>query len=446
MAEIAIVVPGIMGSVLKLGDEVIWPGPLSSLVFEYKLMDQLMREDLVATDCIRKFFVASQYQCLVDDLETCGFHEADKTLVIAAYDWRKDNALSAETLARHIEAAVANHGDDCSISLIAHSMGGLVSRYYLESGLFNQRKGFGNVRRLVTLGTPHVGAALALPLVLGYEKRLFLSREQVKQVVQDPRYPAGYQLLPPKGEPFAWDGGADRQLNVLDIYDPAVAQRLGLQQANLESASRFRAALDKGRAPAHVRYFCFAGTRQTTATFVSLKAKAQGALESWKSEQEDGGDGTVPTWSSFLPGVQRLFVGGEHGTLYQDDGLRRALANVLGKPGRLAGVPPKLEVSLREKVVNPDAIVHVSITFPTGIAAFTGYLTIERAKIDSATGAVMALDPPEQVQRVEYKGLGLETMSLVFKAPHMRGVYQVAFRDEMNAAPSGIDELIVQST
>jgi hypothetical protein len=110
MTHVAIMVPGIMGSVLKLEDEVIWPGPVTSLLGPYTKMRELMRPDLVATDCIRSYFFTKQYQQLVDDLETCDFHESDQTLAISAYDWRKDNALSAETLARHIEAAVARHG------------------------------------------------------------------------------------------------------------------------------------------------------------------------------------------------------------------------------------------------------------------------------------------------------------------------------------------------
>ena len=133
----------------------------------------MIREDLVATDCIRTFSVTDQYQTLINDLLACGFNEEKQTLIVCAYDWRKDNVQSANVLAGHIDAAVTRYGANSEISLIAHSMGGLISRYYLESGKFNERRGFGNVRRLITLGTPHTGAARALPMVLGTEKQLF---------------------------------------------------------------------------------------------------------------------------------------------------------------------------------------------------------------------------------------------------------------------------------
>src|SRR3712207_7538424 len=51
-----------------------------------------------------------------------------------------------------------SHHGDAEVSLVAHSMGGLISRYYLESGRFNDRPGFRAVRRLITMGTPHRGA------------------------------------------------------------------------------------------------------------------------------------------------------------------------------------------------------------------------------------------------------------------------------------------------
>jgi pimeloyl-ACP methyl ester carboxylesterase len=444
MTAVAILVPGIMGSVLKLGDEIIWPGPVTSLWLPYRKMKELLREDLVATDCIRTFSITNQYQSLIDDLATCGFSEGDGTLVIGAYDWRKDNAGSARNLAEHIDTAVQRHGADVEISLIAHSMGGLVARYYLESGQFKDRAGFGRVRRLITLGTPHNGAALALRLVLGYEKRLFLSAAQVLQATSDPRYPAAYQLFPPAGEPFAWNGAADQQFEPLDIYDTAVAKPLGLVAANIDAAKRFRAGLDLARRPGHVRYFCFAGTQQATATHILLRPAGGGKLRPDAVEEENGGDGTVPTWSGFTSALQRQFVGGEHATIYQNNALRTALATLLGKPGVLAGVPTHVEVSVRDRVVEPGDAVHVVVGFTRVVQDFSGVVTIERAQTDPVTGRALAFDPPQQLYPVTYKGLGMETMALQFQAPDLPGVYRVAFRDDAGAVPSGYDELIVQ--
>src|SRR5947199_6878330 len=115
MTHIVIVVPGIMGSVLKLDDEIIWPGPVSSLFLPYNKMAALMDQRLVATDVIRTFSISVQYQSLLDDLGRCGFVEnppptGKKTLFVCPYDWRKDNALAAIKLADVIDEAFNING------------------------------------------------------------------------------------------------------------------------------------------------------------------------------------------------------------------------------------------------------------------------------------------------------------------------------------------------
>ena len=116
----------------------------------------------------------------------------------------------------------------------------------------------------------------------------------------------------------------------------------------------------------------------------------------------------------------------------------------MGKQEVLKGVPKEAEVSIRSKVVEPRAPVHIAITFDRGLHDFTGVLTIERAVLDAQTGAVLQFDKPQTIHTVEYKGAGLETMSIIIDAPAMRGVYRVAFRDDSVTAPAGYDELIVQ--
>ena len=60
----------------------------------------------------------------------------------------------AEQLAKRIDAILAETGAR-TVSLVGHSMGGLVARAYL------QRHGASRVARVVTIGTPHAGSVLA---------------------------------------------------------------------------------------------------------------------------------------------------------------------------------------------------------------------------------------------------------------------------------------------
>lgn len=71
------------------------------------------------------------------------------------YDWRLDNAKAALRLARVVDQALRETGEK-QVILLAHSMGGLVSRYYCRV-LGGEEKVF----RLFLLASPTLGAALA---------------------------------------------------------------------------------------------------------------------------------------------------------------------------------------------------------------------------------------------------------------------------------------------
>jgi pimeloyl-ACP methyl ester carboxylesterase len=78
----------------------------------------------------------------------------NKDVFVAFYDWRKSVGESAANyLVRWIDRAKAASGSD-KVILVGHSMGGLVSRAYIQGNAYR-----GDVERLITLGTPHRGSA-----------------------------------------------------------------------------------------------------------------------------------------------------------------------------------------------------------------------------------------------------------------------------------------------
>ena len=261
---------------------------------------------------------------------------------------------AAETLANKIEEATVHHGAKIKLTLIAHSMGGLISRYYLESRLFEKRRGFSQIKRLITLGTPHRGAPLALTAALGMEKRLFLNKEQVKELAAQIEFPSLYQLLPPEDEHFVWD---DREAEA-ELAPFSVDRNwkdLGLNRDSLQAARDFSAKLKVLPDPSSdIRYFFFSGTRMSTLCHVRIASGINTPLQVTRVELKDAGDGTVPSWSSGLPGVQGQFVGGEHGSIYKESALLRTLATLLGKKGVLAAVAPSVQIAVREMVVEPE--------------------------------------------------------------------------------------------
>jgi pimeloyl-ACP methyl ester carboxylesterase len=457
MTKVAILVPGIMGSRLELNGELIWPGSLLSLIGPYKKMDKLLAPDLDFPDVIRDFSISEQYDAIIDDLARCGFRESDNppTMYVCPYDWRKDNAESAETLAAKISEVAAAHGGpaNCEISIIAHSMGGLIGRYYLESGKFKDRSGFGSVKRLLTLGTPHRGAPLALLAALGMEKRLFLSAEQVHRLVSDTRFPALYQLMPPPGEPFVWNEDRSSEYSAMDVYEPPLITALGLIEENLEKARKFHAKLDMTKRPDYdgkpVRYFFFVGTRQKTVSGVSLLPPIGGGkYRARRMELEDAGDGTVPIWSGSITGVQGQPVGGEHSTIYKNDLLRRTMGILLGSPGILAApvrTMQRVEVALRERVVNPGDPVNVTLTFGAGVDKLNGRLDVQRALIDEQN-TVAGYANPVSSHSISYAGLNAEKLSVILNAPAVPGVYRVAYTPSGAEESAGKDDLFVQES
>jgi phospholipase A1 len=345
---------------------------------------------------------------LFDTLHKCGFREAERTLYPFPYDWRKSNAAAAQGLAALLDTIAEQQPDE--ILLIAHSMGGLISRYYLESGHFRQRPGIRLVSSLICLETPHYGSPLALTAALGMERRVFLNEQQVYKLVRRSQFPSLYQLLPPPGTPFAWNRELREKLTPMDIYNAKTAERLCayqapdrlLNQQNLASAASFRKSLDLSKRTDSVRYFFFAGTRQRTAT-TSFIIPAGELLEVRNHEVDDGGDGTVPFWSASVTGMQVSAVGGEHGTIYKNEELTDVLKALLGARGMLAAraeLPP--ELSVRDHVVDPGGTFPVALTFRAGIEEVTAEIRIEKLK-DEMT---RTYGPTLSVSQFAYKGGG----------------------------------------
>jgi pimeloyl-ACP methyl ester carboxylesterase len=89
----------------------------------------------------------------VDAFTRAGYTR-DTDLFVAFYDWRKTVGDSAANyLVPWIDRAKSRSGSG-KVILVGHSMGGLVSRAYIQGNGYR-----GDVERLITLGTPHRGSA-----------------------------------------------------------------------------------------------------------------------------------------------------------------------------------------------------------------------------------------------------------------------------------------------
>lgn len=98
------------------------------------------------------------YDNLINTLESAG-HTKNEDLFVFNYDWTKPVDQVANDLKDYIDETVDPPKDESSgkeITLIGHSLGGLVARSYIQENL-----GHHQVNQLITLGSPHHGAVQA---------------------------------------------------------------------------------------------------------------------------------------------------------------------------------------------------------------------------------------------------------------------------------------------
>lgn len=249
------------------------------------------------------------------------------------YDWRLDNRINAKRLADQaldrLKKWRASSGNaQAKLVLIGHSMGGLVSRYFLEC-----LGGWRDARALFTLGTPHQGSLSAVDfLVHGMKKGIGPLGLDLSPLLRS--YPSVYQLLPIYRCIDTGDGAPSL------VKDAAAAGRLPnvhadrAQQARdfhreIEDAQK-RNARESAYAENGYRLVPLVGIEQPTLQSARVTGTEVELLRSLEGH-DDAGDGTVPRVSATpieLEGQEReIFAAEMHGSLQNGDG---TLANLKG--------------------------------------------------------------------------------------------------------------------
>lgn len=243
---------GILGSKLKdeNTDEELWFGPLWKLLFHHH-GDLAMEIDPATLQpqagSLTPFAIADNtagkdyYGNVLRTLDEVGGYEMAapgqevrpgvKYYYPFHYDWRLDNAHNAARLADFIDQIRVDFGDPgLKVDILAHSMGGLIARYYIRYGRFDVLDGnefpvnmYGGerVRRVILLGTPNLGSVIMLnALIDGIQVGFRKIGSEILVTM-----PSMYQLLPhPLNNWIVTAEGAplDR-----DIFDVNIWRRFG---------------------------------------------------------------------------------------------------------------------------------------------------------------------------------------------------------------------------
>ncbi len=251
------------------------------------------------------------------------------------YDWRQDLAGTADALRRQIDSWF---GPEAAVHLVAHSMGGLVSRTYLQRHPERWRKG----GRLIMLGTPNHGS-FAIPQVItgAYDtiRKLALidlthSRRELTDILNT--FPGSLQMLP---SPLQME-------SMGKMYNASLWSAWGVPQRILDLARASHERLAKVVDGERMSYI--AGFNQSTKVDVLDWSRLDRA-DAYRDSLE--GDGTVPHALSFLrDGNTRIptyFVECSHGALPNHAAVITATDQILatGKCTLPTTIPAKRSVA-----------------------------------------------------------------------------------------------------
>ena len=327
-----ILIPGLFGSKLrnkKTGKE-IWPGSISDVLFsDYRELAlkfdpqtlQVLPDDLEAYDVADQVLGKDIYGPIIQTLEKFGGYvrgvagskvqKPQRRYYVFPYDFRQDNTQHAAALDRLIDTIRKDYDDpNLRVDFVAHSMGGLVARYYLRYGMTDVLNGeseqvtlYGTnrVRKFILLGTPNLGSASSL--------HAFLTGEPVGLGRIPPEVlatmPSGYQLFPHPLVSWLIDAkGNGLHDDLFDaktweryrwsLYDPEIQTRLALASGmksaeqfaamqkffalRLERARRFLWALSTPEPATPIRYVLFGGDCSLTPARLMLETEGDQLL------------------------------------------------------------------------------------------------------------------------------------------------------------------------
>jgi pimeloyl-ACP methyl ester carboxylesterase len=297
-----LIIPGIMGSQLgferpaPLPPDLLWVDPVDIGAGRLRALRVEEAAPIHAMGVVLFSYLRLRLQ-----LAASGFDVA-----CVDYDWRFGVDELGRQLAQRIEAE-----PHAQVHLVAHSMGGLVSRAALSLPVRHK------VRQVVLLGVPNEGSFACVQAIRGtYPVVRKLARldarasaEQLAQEVFN-TFPSLYHLLP-----------TSARTHPIDLFDANQWPQHGPRPRPelLRAARESRACLDC----AHAHYSVVAGTGQPTVTGVEREG------EDFVYTVTRHGDGTIPTVSAKLEGARHYYMACAHGDLTRDPLVANAIADIL---------------------------------------------------------------------------------------------------------------------
>jgi len=275
------------------------------------------------------------YQGIIKTFETAGFI-LNENLFIGCYDWRKSNGYNSdetvnsgeEYLMHWIDRALEN-SSSTKVDIVAHSMGGLLSRSYIQSDRYRD-----DVNQFIMIGTPNYGSTNAyfpweggdiesfandMPLLEKLKLKAYLTYLKFKgyditytSVMQN-FIPSIKQLLPT----YDYIINKDTELTILN----SLMEEKNIWLKELNEAENLNKLTERATS---VKIINGDGlpTRNTitvtnrTLLDVTLNKWPDGRPDAEIIDNRDNGDGTVLSSSALIEGISSSTIEGiEHSAL-----------------------------------------------------------------------------------------------------------------------------------
>jgi len=375
-----LIVPGITGTEMKKGNELLW-ADINRMLNPFlpdSFMDPLkFNEDLTPSDSgvsisnVISSIIGFDYtDGLIQEFIDQGYIE-NQTLFTFPYDWRygvsgkyadgspngQAGKTNSDLLKEKIDQILQNTGAN-KIDIVAHSMGGLIVKKYVADDPVNQK-----INKAIFIGVPNTGSVKAVKGLLWgdnmgvYFGPLGLSDSEMKKISAN--MPGVYDLLPSEqlyNRSSSFLQTIDYGNNAFTFPQIPVGGNVAIKDLNYQEYKSFMTQENNLNQTAflnsenlHTQAFNDFDLRTTgidlyaidgckTATMTKLiQAKGKNILgyplRSYAIESLDVGDGTVSIESSTnLPINQSnkyYSLIGEHSKLLSGDGSRQQIVNLI---------------------------------------------------------------------------------------------------------------------
>jgi len=468
LRDLVVILPGITGSVLQKDGKDIWNYSSQSVwqliqtfgnsLDRLKLpSDTPITEDfddgIRATSLVRGAHiipglekVLSGYhltsQLIKDNFELIEgsiFDDKPANFYEFPYDWRLDNRINAQRLKTFLDRQLPIWREhtglkDAKVILLAHSMGGLISRYYLEV-----LEGWVDCKALFTFGTPYRGSINAIDFLVNGQK--LLKVVDLTDVLRS--LPSVYQLLP--RQPVFKIGDGYQSIAQATIPLPNINPNMALDAEKFhdEIEAAVKLHLDDAKYLKSYKIIPIVGIKQTTKQSAQL---VDGKITISATELPQGidriygdGDGTVPYWSAIPQELsyeyRETYIAEQHGAIQSNSEVLRQVRD------RIRGMQAQGLGDIRGPEVLSDIADKAAISLSVGDLYQVGEAITIRAQLkdtqqdfDGIQAEIRSLTGESSLQPLQLNQTGdswsIETGDL---AP---GVYQVTVQTVQTPAGS----------